>query len=105
REWSLAALQQRIGVIFQDFVRYQLTVGENIGAGDDRAYDDRVRWDDAAERGLAKPVIETLPDNYDTQLGKWFRNGRELSLGQWQKVALSRPFMRRGADILGLDTP
>jgi ATP-binding cassette subfamily B protein len=105
REWSPAALHRRIGVIFQDFVRYQLKVGENIGAGDDRAYDDRARWDDAAERGLAKPIIETLPDRYDTQLGKWFKNGRELSLGQWQKVALARSFMRRDADVLVLDEP
>jgi ABC-type multidrug transport system fused ATPase/permease subunit len=105
REWSPAALHHRIGVIFQDFVRYQLKVGENIGAGDDRAYDDRARWDTAAERGLAKPVIETLPDRYDTQLGKWFKNGRELSLGQWQKVALARSFMRRDADVLVLDEP
>jgi len=105
REWSPAALHRRIGVIFQDFVRYQLKVGENIGAGDDRAYDDRDRWDDAAERGLAKPIIETLPERYDTQLGKWFKNGRELSLGQWQKVALARSFMRRDADVLVLDEP
>jgi ATP-binding cassette subfamily B protein len=86
-------------------VRYQLKVGENIGAGDDRAYDDRDRWDDAAERGLAKPIIEALPERYDTQLGKWFKNGRELSLGQWQKVALARSFMRRDADVLVLDEP
>jgi len=105
REWSPAALHRRIGVIFQDFVRYQLKVGENIGAGDDHAYDDRERWDDAAERGLAKPIIETLPERYDTQLGKWFKNGRELSLGQWQKVALARSFMRRDADVLVLDEP
>lgn len=105
REWSLAALQRRIGVIFQDFVRYQLTVGENIGAGDDHAYQDRARWEDAAERGLAKPVIDNLPARYDTQLGRWFRNGRELSLGQWQKVALARSFMRRDADVLVLDEP
>jgi ATP-binding cassette subfamily B protein len=105
RAWSPAALHRRIGVIFQDFVRYQLKVGENIGAGDDRAYDDRSRWDDAAERGLAKPIIESLPERYDTQLGKWFKNGRELSLGQWQKVALARSFMRRDADVLVLDEP
>jgi ABC-type multidrug transport system fused ATPase/permease subunit len=105
REWSPAALHRRIGVIFQDFVRYQLKVGENIGAGDDRAYDDRTRWEDAAERGLARPIIETLPERYDTQLGKWFKNGRELSLGQWQKVALARSFMRRDADVLVLDEP
>jgi len=105
REWDPKVLHHRIGVIFQDFVRYQLTVGENIGAGDDRAYDDRERWHDAADRGLAKPVIDLLPDQYDTQLGKWFRNGRELSLGQWQKVALARSFMRKDADILVLDEP
>ena len=105
REWDRDVLHRRIGVIFQDFVRYQLTVGENIGAGDDRAYDDRARWIDSAERGLAAPFIATLPDTYDTQLGRWFRNGRELSLGQWQKIALSRAFMRKDADILVLDEP
>jgi ATP-binding cassette subfamily B protein len=105
REWDRSTLHRRIGVIFQDFVRYQLTVGENIGAGDDRAYDDRGRWTDAADRGLAKPFIDTFPDTYDTQLGKWFRSGRELSLGQWQKVALARSFMRSEADVLVLDEP
>ncbi len=105
REWSPPALHRRVGVIFQDFARYQMKVGENIGAGDDRAYDDRGRWDDAAERGLAKPFIVTLPGEYDTQLGKWFKGGRELSLGQWQKIALARSFMRRDADVLVLDEP
>jgi ATP-binding cassette, subfamily B, bacterial len=104
-EWDSVTLHRRIGVIFQDFVRYQLKVGENIGAGDDRAYDDRTRWDDAAERGLAKPFISTFPSQFDTQLGKWFKDGRELSLGQWQKVALARSFMRKDADILVLDEP
>ena len=103
--WDPSVLRRRIGVIFQDFVRYQLTVGENIGAGDDRAYDDRARWATAAEQGLAAPVIEELPGRYDTQLGKWFKDGRELSLGQWQKVALARAFMRKDADILVLDEP
>ena len=105
REWSSGALHRRIGVIFQDFVHYQLTVGENIGAGDDRAYTDRQRWDDAADRGLAKPFIDRFDRQYDTQLGKWFKDGRELSLGQWQKVALARSFMRKDADILVLDEP
>jgi ATP-binding cassette subfamily B protein len=104
-EWEPATLRRRIGVIFQDFVRYQLTVGENIGAGDDRAYDDRARWADAAEKGLAAPVVAELPAGFDTQLGKWFKEGRELSLGQWQKVALARAFMRKDADILVLDEP
>src|SRR6201999_287818 len=105
REWSPAALHRRIGVIFQDFVRYQLTVGDNIGAGDDLAYDDRVRWDEAADQGLAKPFIVELPDQYDSQLGRWFRQGRELSGGQWQKIALARSFMRRDAYILVLAEP
>jgi ATP-binding cassette, subfamily B, bacterial len=105
REWSPTALHRRIGVIFQDFVRYQLTVGDNIGAGDDLAYDDRMRWDDAAEAGLARPFILELPNQYDSQLGRWFRQGRELSGGQWQKIALARSFMRRDADILVLDEP
>jgi ATP-binding cassette subfamily B protein len=105
REWSRAALHRRIGVIFQDFVRYQFTVGENIGAGDDYAYDDRERWDEAADHGLAKPFIDTFADRYDTQLGKWFKDGRELSLGQWQKIALARSFMRKNASILVLDEP
>ncbi|MEZ4401302.1 MAG: ABC transporter ATP-binding protein [Kofleriaceae bacterium] len=103
--WEPMALRRRIGVIFQDFVRYQLTVGENIGAGDEQAYDDRERWAVAAEQGLAAPVIDELPAKFDTRLGKWFKDGRELSLGQWQKIALSRAFMRKDADILVLDEP
>jgi ATP-binding cassette subfamily B protein len=105
RQWEPAALRARIGVIFQDFVRYQLTVGENVGAGDDAAYDDRDRWRRAAGKGLAAPFVDELPRGYDTQLGRWFKDGRELSLGQWQKVALSRAFMRERADILVLDEP
>jgi ATP-binding cassette subfamily B protein len=104
-EWEPEALRRRIGVIFQDFVRYQLILGENIGAGDVDAIDDRERWADAAEKGLAQPLVQELPAGYDTQLGGWFMNGRELSGGQWQKVALSRAFMRRNADILVLDEP
>lgn len=105
QEWDLAALRRRIGVIFQDFARYQLTVGENIGAGDERAFEEEDRWTDAAEKGLAAPFVADLPSTYHTQLGRWFADGRELSLGQWQKIALSRAFMRRDADILILDEP
>jgi ATP-binding cassette subfamily B protein len=103
--WDEAALRRRIGVIFQDFARYQLPVGENVGVGDVQHFDDRARWAAAAERGMAAPVIAGLPAGYDTQLGKWFKDGRELSGGQWQKVALSRAFMREGADVLVLDEP
>jgi len=105
REWNEDALRARIGVIFQDFARYQFTVGENIGVGDVRGFEDEARWREAAEKGMAAPFVETLPGQYNTQLGKWFREGRELSGGQWQKIALSRAFMRSEADILVLDEP
>ncbi|MCJ7590187.1 MAG: ABC transporter ATP-binding protein/permease [Woeseiaceae bacterium] len=105
QEWDVEALRQRIGVIFQDFGRYQFSVGENIGAGDVRHIDDKERWRAAATTGLAAPFIEDMPDSYDTQLGRWFKGGRELSGGQWQKIALSRAFMRSDADILVLDEP
>jgi len=105
KSWDPEALRRRIGVIFQDFARYQLTVGENIGAGDVLHFEDEMRWEQAATQGMALPFIETLPGRFDTQLGKWFKDGRELSGGQWQKIALARAFMRSGADILVLDEP
>jgi ATP-binding cassette, subfamily B, bacterial len=105
REWDEAALRDRIGVIFQDFTRYQLMLGENIGAGDVRHFEDEARWRDAGEKGMAAPIVATLPEGYRTPLGKWFNDGRELSGGQWQKIALSRAFMRSRADILVLDEP
>ncbi len=104
-EWDVEALRRRIGVIFQDFGRYQFSVGENIGAGDVRYIDDEQRWEAAAETGMAAPFIESMPEAYHTQLGRWFKGGRELSGGQWQKIALSRAFMRSDADILVLDEP
>jgi len=104
-EWDESTLRQRIGVIFQDFARYQMLVGENIGAGDVRAFDDEARWRAAALQGLAAEFVDTLPSGYHTQLGKWFKDGRELSGGQWQKIALARAFMRNEADILVLDEP
>jgi ATP-binding cassette, subfamily B, bacterial len=103
--WDEAVLRRRIGVIFQDFARYQLPVGENIGAGDEPHYDDQPRWEQAAAAGQANEFIAQLPQRYRTQLGKWFRDGRELSGGQWQKIALSRAFMRVAADVLVLDEP
>ncbi len=105
QEWDVNALRQRVGVIFQDFGRYQFSVGENIGAGDVRYIDDKDRWKAAATTGLAAPFIEEMQDGYETQLGRWFKGGRELSGGQWQKIALSRAFMRSDADILVLDEP
>jgi ATP-binding cassette subfamily B protein len=104
-DWDRRALQDRIGVIFQDFARYQWRVGHNVGAGDISAFDDEARWREAAEKGLADAFIRDLPGGYQTQLGRWFKDGRELSGGQWQKIALARAFMRRQADILILDEP
>jgi len=104
-EWSLETLRARIGVIFQDFMRYQMQVGENVGAGDVAAFEDTQRWQRAAHLGQADSFIEGLPSGYQTQLGRWFRDGQELSGGQWQKIALSRAFMREDADILVLDEP
>ena len=105
RDWDVEVLRRRIGVIFQDFGRYQFTIGENIGAGDVRHMDDEVRQEAAAETGMAAPFIDSMPERYNTQLGRWFKGGRELSGGQWQKIALSRAFMRSEADILVLDEP
>jgi ATP-binding cassette, subfamily B, bacterial len=104
-EWDEVALRERIGVIFQDFARYQMKVGENVGVGDERHFEDQNRWRSAAAMGRADEFIDELPLRYETQLGKWFRDGRELSGGQWQKIALSRAFMRSGADVLVLDEP
>ncbi len=105
QEWDVNVLRQRIGVIFQNFVKYQFTIGENIGAGDVDHLNDAERWQRAAERGTALPLIESFPDRYHTRLGRWFKDGRELSGGQWQKIALSRAFMRDRADLLVLDEP
>lgn len=104
-EWDYTVLRKRVAVILQDYVRYQFTVGENIGVGDvDHMYDEP-RWHSASVKGLAQPFIADLPKEYHTQLGRWFRDGQELSIGQWQKIALSRAFMAEDADILVLDEP
>ena len=104
-QWDEEALRQRVGVIFQDFARYQFLVGENIGAGDVRFFEDAPRWREAAEKGMADTIVAELPRGFETQLGKWFKGGQELSGGQWQKIALARAFMRTDADILVLDEP
>jgi len=104
-EWDINVLRRRIGVIFQNFVRYQFTVGENVGVGDVDYLEDKPRWEIASDKGMARPFIEALPESFGTQLGRWFKGGQELSGGQWQKIALSRAFMRTSADILVLDEP
>ncbi len=104
REYDLKSLHQRFGVIFQDFVRYQFTVRENIGFGQVDALDDLARIEEAADRGGASPVIAEMPHGYATMLGRRWEKGAELSGGQWQKIALARAFMR-DAEVLVLDEP
>ncbi|MET0501256.1 MAG: ABC transporter ATP-binding protein [Candidatus Binatia bacterium] len=104
RELDPLELRQRIGVIFQDFVRYHVPAKENIGFGQVDKLDEMAQIIDAARKSGAHPVIENLPEGYETMLGRWFHGGHELSVGQWQKIALARAFMR-DAEILVLDEP
>src|SRR5438874_1660126 len=97
-------LRDRIGVLFQDFVRYQWTARENVGIGWVPALEDRARVERAIEDGGARSLIEQLPQKIDTMLGGWFEEGHELSGGQWQKIALARAFMR-DSEVLVLDEP
>jgi ATP-binding cassette subfamily B protein/ATP-binding cassette subfamily C protein len=98
-------LRRRIGAVFQDFVRYQFTAGENIGLGSPELFEDRPRIAEAARRGGAAALVEALPSGYDTVLGGWFETGQEISAGQWQKLAVARAFMREDAEVLILDEP
>ncbi|MCE2563229.1 ABC transporter ATP-binding protein [Komagataeibacter sp. FNDCF1] len=104
RDMDLADLRAHIGVIFQDFVRYSLTAAENIAVGRIEALSDTARITAAAHEGLAEDVVDRLPRGYDQPLGKRVAGGRELSGGEWQKIAISRAYMR-DADLLILDEP
>ena len=104
REYDLDALRANIGVIFQDFVRYHLTAGENIGVGQIDRMQDRARIEDAARRAMADEVIDALPQGYDQLIGRRFKTGVDLSGGQWQKIAIARAYMR-DAQVMILDEP
>lgn len=97
-------LNRRFGVVLQDFGRYQFSAQDNVGLGQPEYLDDLPRIEAAAKKGGADVVVEDLPEGWNTQLGRWFDGGVELSMGNWQKIAVSRAFMR-DADILVLDEP
>jgi ATP-binding cassette subfamily B protein len=105
REHDEEELRKRIGVIFQDFAQYQLLVRENIGFGSVEQLGDDAQIGRAVDSGGASEFVASLKSGLETPLGRWFRDGVELSGGQWQKIALARAFMREGADILVLDEP
>ncbi len=104
RDYDLDDLRANMGVIFQDFVRYHLSAGENIGVGQVDAMSDTARIRDAARRALADEVIDALPGGYGQLIGRRFKNGVDLSGGQWQKIAIARAYMR-DAQVMILDEP
>src|SRR5476649_1349502 len=99
KDYDLDDLRGSMGVIFQDFVRYNFTAGENIAVGRIEARGDQERVARAAERSHADQVIERLPGGYAQRIGKKFKNGIELSGGEWQKIAIARAYMRE-AEVL-----
>jgi len=104
-DWDQQALRHRIGVIFQDFNQYHLLLRENIAFGSVEHMRDDLRVARAVDQGGARELVASLGEGLETQLGRWFKGGVDLSGGQWQKVALARAFMRDEADILILDEP
>ncbi len=104
RNYDPESLRHEIGVIFQDFLKYDATAGDNIGFGLIQSLTDPARIDQASEKSYADSVISNLPDGYGTMLGRRFEGGIELSQGQWQKIALARAYMR-DAQLLILDEP
>ncbi len=103
-EYDLESLRKQIGIIFQDFVQYEMTVADNIGFGRLEERGDRERVETAARASGAATFIDHLPQCYETILGRMFEKGEQLSIGQWQKIALSRAFMSR-ASVVVLDEP
>jgi ATP-binding cassette subfamily B protein len=103
-EYDTLDIRRHMSVIFQDFVRYEMAVRENVGFGYIEELDNEERIRLATSQSGATPMIEDLPQKYETTLGRLFEKGHELSIGQWQKIALARAFMRR-APVVVLDEP
>lgn len=104
RDFAVSDLRADLTVVFQDYARYQLTVRDNIWVGDVALPPDSERIIEAARRTNADAVIEALPQGYETMLGRQFGDGAELSLGQWQRLALARAFIR-DSQLIVLDEP
>lgn len=104
REYDLSELRINTGIIFQDYLRYQMTVKQNIAAGNISQKENGPLITASAQQSLADSLIERLPEKYDQMLGRRFSNGVELSGGEWQKIALARAYMRN-AQLLILDEP
>jgi ATP-binding cassette, subfamily B, bacterial len=104
REFDVNQLRARFSVIFQDFVRYQLTLAENVGLGNVSGMEDRAKIVEASKKAGAHEFVEKFPQGYDTRLGRAFHEGEEISGGEWQKVALARAFLRESPFII-MDEP
>jgi ATP-binding cassette subfamily B protein len=104
QEYDLVELRKHIGIIFQDFLRYQMTFAQNIAAGniDQKGNEEQIKA--SARQSLADELAQKLPGGYDQMLGRRFAEGVELSGGEWQKVAIARAYMR-DAQVIILDEP
>lgn len=104
REYDLAELRTQVGVIFQDYLRYQMTVSQNIAVGNINQKENKDLIINSAKQSLADALVQKLPGKYDQALGKRFNQGVELSGGEWQKIARARAYMK-DAQLLILDEP
>jgi ATP-binding cassette subfamily B protein len=104
REYDMSDLRSEIGIIFQDYIRYQMTTSENIAVGNIKQMENIALIKNSATQSLANLIIEKFPDKYDQMLGRRFNKGVELSGGEWQKIALARAYMRNSQLVI-LDEP